>query len=93
MEICEKALEILKKKNHDYSYGEDPFKNFQLCENVGICKTEEGILVRLSDKLSRIVSLIKSNERLVKDESIEDTVIDMINYGILLLCILEDRLG
>ena len=38
--------------------------------------------IRLSDKLNRFKSLIKS-EAQVKDESIEDTLLDMAAYAIM----------
>ena len=90
-EMCHQALELMKKKNHDYSAGEDPFKNFRMCELLGICSTEAGVLVRLSDKLSRIASILSSGKSMVKDESLNDTLIDIINYAIILSGLLEEK--
>lgn len=51
-----------------------------------------GIAIRLSDKQARLENLLgisdgsfKSKEAIVGDEKIEDTVKDIINYGILFL--------
>jgi len=38
----------------------------------------------MSDKMSRISNLIKDNKPQVKDESIEDTLVDLANYSIIL---------
>lgn len=81
--IYNDALDIVKKKNHDYASTEDPFKNFRNSEMVGV-RVERGILVRILDKISRISNLIDRDAK-VKDESIEDTLIDVINYSALLL--------
>ncbi len=84
---CNKARELMARKNHDYAGkdGTTPFANFEVVGHMNICKPEVGILVRLSDKLKRIVEYINSGEFKVKDESFEDTIIDAINYNILLL--------
>jgi hypothetical protein len=44
---------------------------------------EIGFLTRMSDKLSRIGSYVTKGILMVKDESIEDTLIDLANYCIL----------
>ena len=74
-------LELTKAKNHDYAKGDDPYKNFRLVEQLGICSVETGILVRMCDKMSRIANLIDTDAK-VKDESIADTLIDLANYSI-----------
>lgn len=72
------ALEIARRKNADYAGNTDPFKNFKMCEQFGV-STEKGILIRISDKISRISNLL-DKEAEVKDESIFDTIDDAINY-------------
>ena len=48
----------------------------------------------MSDKLSRIANLLKSEAKnSVKDESIEDTLIDLANYSIILKILIEDKKG
>lgn len=69
---------IVKKKNADYAGLDDPFKNFKNSEVIGI-SVEQGIMVRLMDKITRISNLLK-REREVKDETIQDTIVDAINY-------------
>jgi len=83
--ICGEALELMKKKNHDYAgnSGETPFANFERCEAMGICSTEAGFLVRLTDKLSRLSTFSHSGKLVVQNESYNDAIIDIINYCVL----------
>jgi hypothetical protein len=73
-------------KNRDYAGrdGMEPFANFTRVESMGICSTEQGFMVRLTDKMSRLSSIIESGKNHVKDESFEDTMVDVINYIVLL---------
>ncbi len=80
----QKMTEIMRAKNADYTGSSaSPFANFTQVENNGICTTEQGILVRMTDKMSRINSLLDRDAQ-VKDESIEDTLLDLANYSIIL---------
>ncbi len=78
------CLAIAVRKNNDYA-GEkttDPFKNIRGSELVGV-SPDRAILVRVMDKISRVSNLL-SQDNAVKDESIDDTIKDIINYmGIL----------
>jgi hypothetical protein len=84
-QLCTSALELMKKKNHDYAgnSGETPFANFERCEAMGICSTEAGFLVRLTDKLSRLSTFSSAGKLTVDNESYEDAIIDIINYCVL----------
>lgn len=71
--ICEDLNEIYARKNHDYG------------DSFGKGYAEYGMVmavIRLEDKLNRLKSLIKA-ESLVKDESINDTLMDLANYAIM----------
>lgn len=74
--------EIVKLKNNDYAGDADPFKNFNSSEFVGV-PISRAILVRMMDKMARISTLL-NKEAMVKDESIEDTLNDLINYAAIL---------
>lgn len=82
--------DILKRKNADYSGKEDTYANFQYCEKLGLCTTEVGIMVRISDKMTRISNLLKQDAQ-VKEESIKDTLLDMANYAMILASYIEDK--
>lgn len=82
---CRKMVEITKKKNADYTgVGDDPFANFSRVESLGICTVIQGFLVRMTDKLCRIASFSAKGFLEVLDESVEDTLLDLANYCILL---------
>jgi len=88
------ALEILKIKNSDYANSDNPFKNFEFADLVGV-GVEKAILVRMSDKLARISNLTdkaqKGQKAEVKDETILDTLLDIINYSAILKAYLENE--
>ena len=77
-------------KNADYASEKDPYKNFRLCSHIGLCSVEEGILVRMTDKLGRIVNIL-GQEAQVEDEKITDTLLDLANYAVILKCYLEEH--
>ena len=73
--ITKQMLEIYKAKNKDYgSSVTQSYKEFGMTS----------FLIRLSDKLNRLKTLNKQ-EAMVKDEKIEDTLIDLANYAIIAL--------
>ena len=74
--ICQKLNQVYKAKNHDYgdSFG-DTYKKLGIISAV----------TRLSDKMNRLMSLAVSHDTQVKDEKIEDTLLDMANYAIMTL--------
>ena len=88
MRCCIEMQGIIARKNADYAGGGNPFKNFELVNDLGICSTAEGILVRMCDKVSRISNLINTDAQ-VKDESIKDTLLDLANYSLILAAYLE----
>jgi hypothetical protein len=91
--LCKQARDLMDMKNRDYAGndGKEPFANFTRVEAMGICSTEQGFLVRLTDKMSRLSSIIESGKTNVKDESFEDTMVDVINYIVLLSAYKQDQ--
>jgi hypothetical protein len=82
---CETMMHITRRKNADYT-GNDasPFANFTRVEALGICSAEQGFLTRMMDKMCRLNAFVQRGVLEVKDESIEDTLLDLANYSILL---------
>ena len=90
-ETFKQCLDIAKRKNNDYA-GEktaDPYKNLKGSTFVGV-SPDRAILVRMMDKMSRISNLL-SQDNAVKDESIADTLRDIINYSAILLSYLKNE--
>lgn len=85
-DMHKKSMALIEKKGADYNRDQqqegNTLFNLHVCELLGIVEsTEEGILVRLSDKFMRLISLTKpGREAAVKDESVLDTVVDVHNY-------------
>lgn len=69
-------MALLQAKGHDYSGEQDALGNLR---RFGLY----GIIVRLSDKFSRLEQFAKSGDLKVKDESIRDTLRDIRNYAFL----------
>lgn len=90
-EFCDKMYQICINKNNDYAGDTNPFSNFEKAEILGICSNEAGILVRIMDKISRIITFINKGELLVKDESVTDSILDACNYFILLAGYIESK--
>lgn len=89
--LCDRGFELMKKKNHDYSKA-DPLGNFFVAEALQACTAENGIIVRMSDKLSRLVSILEKGTQ-VESESVEDTIVDIINYSVLLAAVIRKKAG
>jgi len=81
--------EIHSRKSHDYAGTQDPFSNFRRCEELGV-PAWKGALIRLTDKLSRIIHVTKQGKSEVKDEKITDTFIDLANYALICLILYEE---
>ena len=90
-EMCEKMHSICQAKNADYAgAGEDAFHNFTTI-NAWKIPTEVGFMTRMTDKMARIASFIERGQLEVKDESVEDTLLDLANYCLLFVGYLESR--
>jgi len=92
-ELTTKARNLMKKKNADYAGndGLEPFANFTRVEAMGICTTEQGFLVRMTDKMSRLSSFVESGKLAVENESFEDTLVDIVNYSVLMYAYIHGK--
>lgn len=92
--LCAKMIDITQKKNSDYTGGNNsPFANF---EHIGGLVqlpqvVEVGFLTRMSDKMSRIGSFVTKGSLQVNDESVEDTLLDLANYSLLMIGYLTEK--
>lgn len=84
--MFQKSASLIDRKGADYNRDQqaagDTLFNLRVAEVLGIVpSTEEGILVRLSDKFMRLISLTKpGRDAEVRDESVLDTIADAHNY-------------
>lgn len=94
-EINKQGLELIKSKGHDYA-GVDVLKNFkQMNQMVQLLEVDmnkvEGIhMFYVLLKIQRLCNLLFSGKT-AKNESIQDTLIDLRNYVDLLNCTLEEK--
>ncbi len=97
--LNKKADEILVSKGNDYNAAQqeagDTLFNLRVCALMGIVPSPvDGILVRMSDKLMRLVSLTRPGTvQRVANESLEDTVIDLRNYADYVLAMVKEQKG
>jgi hypothetical protein len=75
--IQKEALELFTKKNIDYG---DAFAKYGTI----------GVLMRIEDKLQRVMSITKNGVNLINDEGIRDTLLDLHNYAAMALMLLDE---
>lgn len=75
-------------KSHDYTPESDPLDNLKRAKNLGV-DPFMGVLVRLSDKWSRLEQL--ASGKTPKFESMRDTLLDMSCYSLLAILLLEEK--
>ena len=81
-QLTEQLIETYKAKNKDYGDSfADSFKEFGITSAV----------VRMNDKMNRIKSLSKGEDREVKDESLIDSLMDLANYALMTVIELENE--
>ena len=91
--LTQNAYDMVEKKGADYNRKQqltgDTLFNLTVAHQLGIVdSTTKSILVRISDKIMRLISLTSNpkEEAEIKDERISDTIEDTINYLVYLYC-------
>ena len=79
--IARKAIDLLIKKHEDYGPA-------NISDAPG--GPLNGLSVRLHDKVARLNHLL-SNDKEPKNEAIEDTFIDILNYALIALLVIEGK--
>ena len=85
--LLEEIAELHSRKNHDYAEAEKPLSNFTRARTFGV-EPWKGVLVRMSDKWSRIEQL--ASGKTPKNESLRDSLIDLAVYALLCVLLRED---
>jgi hypothetical protein len=86
--LITEILELHDTKNHDYTPDSDPLSNLRRAERFGV-PAFKGVLVRLSDKWSRIEQLASGKEP--KHESLRDSLVDNAVYSLLAVLLLDEQ--
>lgn len=83
-QVCDEMIQLHAQKNHDYgnAFG-DVYQRFI---SNGQKKMADGYASgMLNVKVSRINALLMTEENWVKDESVEDSLLDLASYAIMYL--------
>ena len=88
-ELLKQMEELQDRKNANYASEEDPLSNLRQCEKFGV-PASLGVMVRMSDKFSRLQRLMSGEPDLV-GESIKDTLFDMAVYCLLDIILIEEE--
>jgi len=76
--VQNEGLELFKRKNIDYG---DAFANYG----------PVGVIVRMGDKIQRLVSVSNNKISLINTESLRDTLIDLHNYSTMAIMLLDEN--
>lgn len=82
--VCKELTETYEKKNADYG---NSFE--KSLDKHGLIAA----IVRMDDKMNRVINLNKADEQLVNDESVRDTLMDLANYAIMSVMWLDTKSG
>lgn len=78
IDVQNEALDLFKIKNTDYG---DAFANYGSI----------GVIVRIGDKIQRLVSVTNRGVNLVNNESLRDTLIDLHNYAAMAIMLIDEN--
>ena len=76
--VQEEALNLFTKKNTDYG---DAFATYGTV----------GVIVRMGDKIQRLISVTDKGVALVDSESLRDTLIDLHNYAAMGVMLIDEQ--
>ena len=76
--IHQEALELFRQKNQDYG---DSFATYG----------SVGVIVRIGDKIQRLLSVSNNGVNLVNNESLRDTLIDLHNYSAMAIMLMDEN--
>jgi len=75
--VQRESIELFTRKNTDYG---DAFATYGTV----------GVLVRMSDKIQRCVSITKNGITLVESENLRDTLLDLHNYAAMAIMLMDE---
>lgn len=83
-DVVSDCVDLYKAKNADY--GSSTTKTYQQFGDISYA-------TRINDKINRLNVLLTTSRQEVKDESIDDTILDIANYAILWLVDRKNKLN
>lgn len=76
--VQKEGFELFKRKNADYG---DAFANYGPI----------GVIVRMGDKIQRLISVTNNGINLINTESLRDTLIDLHNYSAMAIMLIDEN--
>jgi hypothetical protein len=76
--VQREGLELFTRKNKDYG---DAFAEYGVV----------GVLMRIEDKIKRMMSISKTSVVLVNEETLRDTLIDLHNYSAMGIMLMDEE--
>lgn len=76
--VQQEGADLFTRKNADYG---DAFANYGPI----------GVLIRMGDKIQRLMSISQKEIRCVDDESLRDTLIDLHNYSAMAIMLIDEK--
>ena len=81
--FVQKMRQTLNKKGNDYANDKDRLSGFKSAAKLARTTSQDIILNQIAIKAERLFSLLKENKE-PKNEPVADTILDMVNYLVLL---------
>lgn len=78
IKVHDESLKLFTKKNSDYG---DAFATYGTV----------GVIVRMGDKIQRLISVSNKGVALIDTESLRDTLIDLHNYAAMGVMLLDEQ--
>lgn len=89
--ILEKMRDLHIRKNTGYSgHSDDTWYNFRSCERWG-GDAITGVMYRMTDKWSRLESLMVNEANDQVGETMSDTLMDLAAYALIMVCLRQER--
>jgi hypothetical protein len=90
-DLTNEARDLMTRKNADYKAGSnDAFANFRMSSLLHV-DPSIGCMLRMQDKMARLLAFIEKGTLAVKEESWHDCCIDLINYTVILHGLLREK--
>lgn len=96
MNNFDRAYDLWARKQHDYGdsnirLGLNLSSSSECSQNNRLAQL--GVVIRMNDKVSRLINLYKKGGETAVDESIEDTALDIMNYANMLMVLKKGKWG